>query len=98
MKLKLVLALMSLAAVTGCSTTAHCVGEQPYQRAYSLQTPDLQGLKMPTSSAALVIPPPVKNMVPYSYKTTDGSKGERNGMQCLDAPPRMVITPNKSCA
>jgi hypothetical protein len=95
-KVKSILALVSLAAVTGCAGTAHCVSEQPYQRAYSLQTPDLQGLKMPTSSGALVIPPPVKTLVPYAYKTTDGSKGEKNGMQCLDAPPRMVVTPNKS--
>lgn len=96
MKIKSVLVLTALAALTGCASTAHCVGEQDYQRAYSLQQPDLQGLKMPTSSAALVIPPPVKNLVPFSYKTTDGTKGERNGMQCLDAPPRMVVTPNKS--
>jgi len=95
-KMKLALALMSLASITGCASTAHCVGEQDYQRAYSLQTPDLQGLKMPTSSSALVIPAPVKNMVPFSYKTTDGTKGERNGMQCLDAPPKMAVTPNKS--
>jgi hypothetical protein len=94
--MKLALALVSLASITGCSTTAHCVGEQDYQRAYSLQPPDLKGLKMPTSSAALVIPPPVQNMVPYAFKTTDGSKGEKNGMQCLDAPPKMVVTPNKS--
>lgn len=96
MNVKFALALVSLAAVSGCSTTAHCVGEQDYQRAYSLQQPNLQGLKMPTSSAALVIPPPAKDMVPFSYKTTDGSKGERHGMQCLDAPPTMVVTPNKS--
>ena len=96
MKIKSVLLLVSLASLSGCAATAHCVGEQDYQRAYSLQPPDLQGLKMPTSSSALVIPPPSKNMVPYSYKTTDGTRGERNGMQCLDAPPRMVVTPNKS--
>lgn len=96
MKIKFVLLLTSLATLTGCATTAHCVGEQDYQRAYSLQQPDLQGLKMPTSSAALVIPPPPKDLVPFAYKTTDGSKGERHGMQCLDAPPRMVVTPNKS--
>lgn len=96
MKIKLALTLLSLAAVSGCASTAHCVGEQDYQRAYSLEQPTLQGLKMPTSSGALVIPPPVKNMVPFSYKTTDGSKGERHGMQCLDAPPKMVVTPDKS--
>lgn len=95
MKVKFFLALLSLASVTGCATSAHCVGEQDYQRAYSLQQPDLQGLKMPTSSAALVIPQPVKNLVPYSYNAS-GGKGDRHGTQCLDAPPRMVVTPNKS--
>ncbi len=96
MKTKLALALMAVASVTGCASSAHCTGEQDYQRAYSLQQPDLKGLKMPTSSAALVIPPPVQQLVPFASRATDGSKGERNGVQCLDAPPRMVITPNKS--
>lgn len=96
MKIKSVLLLISLASLSGCAATAHCVGEQDYQYAYSLQQPDLQGLKMPTSSAALVIPPPVKDLVPFAYKTTDGTRGERHGMQCLDAPPKMVVTPNKS--
>ena len=96
MKIHFAFAIVLAASVTGCATSAHCVGEQSYQRAYSLQQPDLQGLKMPTSSSALVIPPPVSQMTPFAYKTKDGSKGEKNGMQCLDAPPRMVITPNKS--
>ena len=95
MKIKLALALVSLATVTGCASTSHCVGEQPYQRAYSLNQPELQGIKMPTSSAALVIPAPVSPMTPFSYKATD-KKSERKGMQCLDAPPRMTVTPNKS--
>jgi len=97
MKLKIASVVLAVGVVTGCSTTAHCVGEFDYQRAYSLQPPDVTGLKMPASSAALVIPPPVNQIVPYAYKTTDGSKGEKKGMQCLDAPPRMSpVAPNKS--
>ncbi|PTU30839.1 hypothetical protein [Stenotrophobium rhamnosiphilum] len=96
MKIQFALTLVLAASVTGCASSAHCVGEQEYQRAYSLQPPELQGLKMPTSSAALVIPAPVAQMVPFASKTKDGSIGEKKGMQCLDAPPRMVPTPNKS--
>jgi len=94
--MKLALVLLAVASITGCASTAHCVGEQDYQRAYSLPQPDTKGLKVPASSAALVIPAPVKDLVPYASKTKDGSKGDRGGMQCLDTPPRMVVTPNKS--
>lgn len=94
MKTLIALALLA-STVSGCAINAHCAGQQEYQYAYSLPQPEIQGLKMPTSSAALVIPPPVPQMVPYAYKATDG-KGEKNGVSCLDAPPKLTLTPNKS--
>ena len=98
MKLQIATLLLASSALSGCAMHAHCVGDFDYQRAYSLQQPDLQGLgiKMPTSSAAMVIPPPPAQLVPYAYKAPAGSKGERGGMDCLDAPPRLEMSPNRS--
>lgn len=96
MKIHFALMLVTVATVSGCASRAHCVGDYDYQHAYSLQKPELEGLKMPTSSAAMVIPAPVNQMVPYAYKAPEGSKDAKNGMQCLDTPPRLTVTANKS--
>ena len=76
------------ALLVGCAGNRYCLGDQPYSHAASV--PALQpaeGLKLPESSAALKIPPPPDDPVPFGTKTKN-EKG-KDVVQCLDQPPRM---------
>jgi hypothetical protein len=93
MKFVETLLLAGFALIAGCASSGHCTGEFDYQKAYSLPQPAVPGLKQPTSSAALVIPAPGKQIVPYAHNAPDPSKPGESATQCLDTPPRMPAAP-----
>ena|ERR1051326_7622868 len=82
-------AAISVLLLASCASNRYCLGDQPYAHAPSV--PPLQpveGLKLPESSAALKIPPPSPNPVPFGQKIKD-AKGEEV-VECLDRPPPMA--------
>jgi hypothetical protein len=81
------LLLLSLVCLGGCAST-RCLGDQPYAHAESIEPiKPVEGLKMPEATAALKIPPPPANPVPFGEKVKD-AEGEEV-VQCLDKPPPM---------
>jgi hypothetical protein len=98
MKFVGMLMLAAVALITGCASSGHCLGEFDYQKAYSLPQPAVPGLRQPPPSAALVIPAPGKQIVPYAYSAPDPSKPGQSATQCLDTPPRMPAIPSAAPA
>ncbi len=73
--------------LAGCASK-RCLSDQPYAHAESVPTlKPVDGVKLPESTAALKIPPPPANPVPFGEKVKD-AKGEEV-VQCLDRPPPM---------
>lgn len=76
--------------LSGCGAGKYCLQDQEYQSAETvapLKTVD--GLQLPKSPAALVLPPPPANPVPF------GVRDEHGGAVCLDQPPRLAPSPAK---
>lgn len=78
----------------GCGgASRHCVGEFEYQRAETLPPPtQVEGLTMPDSVAALRIPPPPAESVPYAREYPDPENPKKTRVDCLDVPPRIRLT------
>jgi hypothetical protein len=80
--------------LSGCAPpNSYCMRPARYLGAETL--PPLQapeGLTVPQSPNALVIPPPPATYIPFGRKLPDpkSPQGERN--DCLDQPPRMPLT------
>ena len=89
MKHLVVLAITGTALLSGCASGGHCLGDFDYQKAYSLPQVNVADVKMPSSSAALVIPQPVSNLVPYGILVNDPKNPGKLTAQCLDTPPRL---------
>lgn len=86
--LRIVLIAGTAALLSGCASGRYCMGEKPYMKAESV--PPLapaEGLQLQESSAALKIPPPPQESVPFGQTVKD-EKGEEV-VQCLDRPPPM---------
>lgn len=73
--------------LAGCASK-RCLSDQPYAHAESVPAlKPVEGVKLPEAAAALKIPPPPANPVPFGEKVKD-AKGEEV-VQCLDRPPPM---------
>lgn len=80
------------ALLCGCASHSYCLGDQPYTHAKSVPpVQPVEGLKVPESNAALRIPPPPAETIPYGRKVKD-AKGEEK-VECLDRPPPMPNEP-----
>jgi uncharacterized lipoprotein len=91
---RLILIAASAALIAGCASHSYCLSDQPYTHAKSVPTLQaVDGLKIPESNAALKIPPPPAETVPYGRKVKD-AKGEET-IECLDRPPPMPEEPAK---
>jgi uncharacterized lipoprotein len=79
--------------LAGCGgMSRHCVGEFEYQRAETLPPPaPVEGLTMPDSVAALRIPPPPAESVPYAREYPDPENPNKTRVDCLDVPPRIKL-------
>jgi hypothetical protein len=81
--------------LAGCGgVSRHCVGEFEYQRAETLPAPaSVEGLTMPESVAALRIPPPPAEPVPFAREYPDPDNPAKTRVDCLDVPPRINLAP-----
>jgi uncharacterized lipoprotein len=96
MKVLLLPSVVAALLIAGCSggMSRHCVGEFEYQRAETLPPPEqVEGLTMPESVAALRIPPPPEQPVPYAIEYPDPAKPGKTLVNCLDVPPRIRVAP-----
>jgi len=85
--LRLVL-LLAVVAISACSARAHCKGERPYQSADSVAlAEEIDGVRVPRSSSALIIPDEPAEGPPYAEHYEDEKGRER--IRCLDEPPRL---------
>ncbi len=91
--MKALVPAMAALLLAGCGgVTRHCVGEFEYQRAQTLSPPEqVEGLTMPESVAALRIPPPPDEPVPYAIEYADPDKPGKTRVDCLDVPPRIRV-------
>jgi hypothetical protein len=81
------MSLFACLLLAGCAGN-RCLGDPPYAHAQSVPPlKPVEGIKLPESTAALKIPPPPANAVPFGQKVKD-EKGEEV-VQCLDRPPPM---------
>lgn len=82
------LVLLSGLVLGGCANKRYCLKKQSYEDAGSI--PPLKsadGLQIPQSAGALVVPPPSAQQVPFGRleKTANGA----GKVECLDRPPPM---------
>jgi len=80
--------LLSALVLGGCASNRYCLEKQGYEDAGSI--PPLKsadGLQIPQSAGALVVPPPPAQRVPFGHeeKTAKGA----GKVECLDRPPPM---------
>lgn len=89
MNMRIVLPLLvSGLVLCGCADHRYCLKKQGYEDAGSI--PPLKsadGLQIPRSAGALVVPPPSAQRVPFGReeKTANG----QDKIECLDQPPPM---------
>lgn len=84
------LALLLAIVATGCASNRHCLDEQEYQRARTLQAPAaVEGLAVPESPSALLIPAAPENAQGFAYEEADPEEPGETRLVCLDLPPRM---------
>ncbi|TAM08969.1 MAG: hypothetical protein EPN72_13435 [Nevskiaceae bacterium] len=77
---------MVLALSACAANNRYCLGNQPYDDAVSVPIlHPADGLQMPHVAGAFVVPPPVKDGVPFG-KQTKGADG-KSTIACLDQPP-----------
>lgn len=87
MNMRIVLPLLVSGLVLGgCTNNRYCLKKQSYEDAGSI--PPLKsadGLQIPQSAGALVVPPPSAQQVPFGReeKTANGA----GKVECLDQPP-----------
>lgn len=95
MKISLLLTpFAAIALLAGCASGGgHCAGEFDYQRAASLPAPSVPGLAATASASALAIPPERGSITPYAQRVADAGNPKDSHMQCLDDPPKLVLTP-----
>lgn len=73
---------------SACATSRYCIGDQPYQNAQTIPALEgTEGLNIPSSQTALVIPDPPAERVPYGEVVVDEDGDKR--ARCLDRPPEM---------
>jgi hypothetical protein len=88
--MKAVSASLAVLLLSGCAAGGHCVGNFPYQQAeLAPQLQPVDDIQVPESSAALRVPPPPQQVVPYAMVTEDPSRPGRSRVSCLDVPPRL---------
>lgn len=88
--MKAVSACLAILLLSGCAAGGHCVGTFPYQEArLAPQLQPVDGIQVPESSAALRVPPPPEQVVPYASYTEDPARPGRPRVSCLDVPPRL---------
>lgn len=85
---RVLLALAVIGSVSACAQRSYCAGEHAYLEADSVRSlEDVDGLQVPRSSGALVIPPEELSGPAYAEAYED-SRG-RTQYRCLDMPPRL---------
>lgn len=85
---RVLLAIAVIGSVSACAQRAYCAGEHAYLQADSVRSlEDVDGLRVPRSSSALVIPPEELTGPAYAEPYED-AKG-RTQYRCLDMPPRL---------
>ena len=74
--------------LSACGPRAYCKGEHAYTRADSVSSlSDVEGLRVPRSSSALVIPP--EELEGPAYAETYEDERGRTRYRCLDMPPAL---------
>ena len=80
--------LLAGALLGGCVDHRYCLKPQPYQKAGSVPAlHGTDGLTVPQSAGALVIPPPPEQRVPFGRQRS--SADGKTEAVCLDQPPAM---------
>jgi hypothetical protein len=90
---KLLLRMVCLGAAAGlaaCVANGYCLSKQRYDHAPSV--PPIhggEGLEVPTSPTALIVPPEPAVDVPFGARVPDPQHPGRTKIECLDQPPPM---------
>jgi hypothetical protein len=84
--------LLGAALLAACAPKSYCVQQQKYDHVASIpKITGGDGLSVPTSPTALIVPPapPPEQDAPYGNRVRDPKHPERTEYACLDEPPPM---------
>ena len=85
-------ALLAIGLLSGCASGGRCVSEAEYLSAQTLLPPAaVEGVRLPSSGAALKIPAETANPVPFAQQMPHPDKPGETRTRCLDVPTAMPL-------